>query len=274
MRNLDIEKFEVFEGRFELDQARILLPYMRPDAYFYYIIRLIVRFDFEKANIPINRVQLIDRFYYIGETILSSQLSVRLSQQYTYSYAWEAHHEQYANEIDFYRSCLQNILYDKEINQKYFNISTNLHDHEESDIKISLILQKLMLLGYLIARDRISIRDTGLISANLAPYMNEELIIYPTIDGVINLSSYNTKSKEEQVDTLSEMLTSIGVVEQREQIFLDDYKSIVSVEYDSSIYDHYLQKDDWMNSFLEKKVNDRTARTYGHWGQVNFRKLS
>jgi hypothetical protein len=259
------------------EQYQVLLDcqsFVRTDMMFYYIYRLIARYDLLPNHIPINRDELTDRFSYFTSSLLLDKMGVELGNSTPSYYGWPVHYEQYSKETDRLRSSFINYLI--EYPSKAARIGIDLDEYAIAQTKISEQFQILMIMGYQVAKQRFerTVNSDNIIGAEIHGYSNTELILFPTLMGMIEMDEFNAITSQERQNLFYKSLKELGLHPVNNQPAQKILKSSLLVVHNGALYSHYLTKGDHSSEYISKRNNRHPISNYRVEFQTNLREFT
>ena len=274
IRILDMDRYNFFASASERKAAGQVQTYLRTDMYFLYVYRLIVRYDSEPRSQYLSDSEISHRFNFVCTTILNNELNVLVDIDYeSDEYDWDVHYRSYSQEVDVLRGSFVNfLLRNKQLGR---NMGVNFDISNKVDSSIDLAFQKLMLAGYLEAKDRIEENGGlgGLFNACMIDGNTPELIIYATPHAMKELTAINKLDQSTKFHLFKTELESLGFDVNIANESVDDGSGhSVSVMYQNLQFHSYINSEGYMNKFMKKRINRPPVYSLYHECQVNLKR--
>lgn len=251
-----------------------IMPYLRTDSYFYYIVRLIIRYDLEANDIQeYSLADILERYGFVTRSLLKRKLNIQEGEIFNHL-NWEIHHENYSKEIDSYRQTLISYVIQNSSDTIFSDYKPD--DYSQFNEKINELLQAIMYAGYKIAGIRVITSPADMyLSYELPEYDSEELVIYPTIDMMIALTELNDKKYDHsqwKKIWMNGIFPKIDIEEDAEALCFIDSDNKMIVKLNGNEYESYKLYGDFMNDFIAKKINRSPISSFRFETQINLRK--
>ena len=259
-----------------LEQLKICIEFCRPDMYFNYLFRLIVKFDFENLNKEVSDLAEIFKCYKkIAFKFLEEDCYIfpQESSQHFISETihWNTHHLNYKKEISFYKSAILDYINFHAETYPILNIKSKENPYfNDNSIKF---FQNTMFIGFQIALKRIEddLFSKRFFGSEIVSYgKNINLIIYLTPFGMTNLSSIFSLSKEEKLNMVYNYLKCIGFTIILDESKLQSLTTTILLEKNGFFFYHKKPYPDFTNSFMIDKLRMPFLRSILLQSQANF----
>lgn len=244
--------------------------YIRPDMYFNYLFYLIIKYDYQDKNkaIPDNDT-LLKIFKEISTKILKDKCNISLTELAKLSFPWEIHHINFSKEMeDLKDSTLDYINFSSEIKKE---IGIENSENPYFSDKSILFFKDVIIMGLRLSYTRIvnEINNKSFIGTEI---VSNELKFYITPNGLKNLSRISQLNRSDRNEIFFKYLN------QDKEINTQDFKLInqlpLIIEYKNRFYYSYKINGDFLNNFMNKRINRGPSGSLWFESQVNLRELN
>lgn len=246
--------------------------YIRPDMYFNYLFRVIVKYDFQDKNKPIPENDILLKLYKeISSKFLRDNCNIFLSEKSELSFSWEIYHNNYSKEIEHFRDCTLDFINYNDNVKKAIGIEEN--ENPYFSIKSSKFFDDIIIMGLRLAYTRIlnEIDNKEFFGAEI---VLNELKLYVTPIGFKNLSKIHKLNPNERNEIFFDYLSKSQINKLDSEDLKLIYQSPLILEYKNRLFYHYKMEGDFMNDFMSKRINKTLFASLWIESQINFKEIN
>lgn len=267
-------EFTSYDSKYNRELLKCISIF-RPDMYFYYLYRFIIRYNFENKGIESNLEKIKTLYIQASSYILEEKCSLKLQEIYQpLNFNWEDEHINYSNEIEYFKSSiLGHISFN---NETMSTLKINEDDNPFFADESSKFFQDVMFFGFLMSLNRIESEIDNLLyfGGEVINYGNEtDLIIYLTPHGMVNYSNISKLGKDERVDFFLKFLDHIKITRIRSNDLKEKYKTQLIVDLNGELFYHTKYFYGQYNNYMNERINRSPISSILIEGQTNLRKI-
>lgn len=252
------------------------IKYIRPEMYFNYLLRLIIKYDFENKGeqIPPND-NLLRLFQEASRKILNEECGILTSDDSDkdtfLSFQWQIHHVNYSKEVDALLKSTQNYINYSEHIRKSLNIDS--HENPYTSQKSMAFFHTLMYIGLRMAYTRISndLENKSIIGAEL---VSHELKLYLTPEGLRNLSQIERLTSKERWEIFNKFSEDYKIKIIESKALQSHFDASIILEYQSNLYHNYKIYGNYLNTYMSNRINNKPLASLWTESQSNYKKAN
>lgn len=235
------------------------IRYCRPDMYFHYLYRFIIRYDFEELNKPIeSRQQLYSIYQKVAKKILYERCYIMFSQGEVESpVEWRIPYQNFSKVTEAYKETVLDYINYNETSHEHIGMQPNANPYfSEACLQF---FQNLMFVGFLIANSRIEdeIHVTHYFGADIMNFIVEDnLTIYLTPYGMIHNTQLTAMSTDELISLYNQYVSSLGFDLIRDKDKISSLNTAIVLKKDGRAFYHQLTKfHECAHDYIIKRIN-------------------
>lgn len=253
------------------------VKYCRPDMYFHYLFRFILRYDFEELGRPLkNTYELFSIYQKIAQKILYDQCYIMFSESEVESpVEWRIPHRNFAKVTEAYKSTVLDYINYNKTAYEPLGLKPDANPYfSEGCLQF---FQNLMFVGFLIANSRINdeLTSDNYFGADVMNFKEEDsLTVYLTPYGMINNNLLTAMSTEEIIALYNQYLLHIGFEPIRDKEKISELNTaIILMNKTKSFYHKATQFHECAHDYVIKRINKPHISSLKFETQVSYTEL-
>lgn len=248
------------------------IKYIRPEMYFNYLYRLLIKYDFENKNLEIPNEELLLKYYREASSKILKEIGLIILEDNDLSFDWDIHHVNFLKEINSLKDSTLHFINCNEQIQKAIGIQPN--ENPYLTYKSDDFFQTVMFLGLRMAYSRIlnEIHNKSIIGAELIQSNSFGLIkIYLTPYGMRKISSLNDNEK---LSAYNNFLIEYNIKRISSQIVLQQHNSKVLLQHNNKLFSHFIISEEYLNNFMNARINKKHLISLFTESQVIYKEVN